>query len=165
MRIVFSGFLILLLSLAIMSCKTASAVQEEERQQEELEQSFERVYSDYKASLDLGGAETYTVVEGDRLSAITRNKYGADKGYYFPLIMLASSDVVQDPDLIEPGMKLTIPVLQKNIDNPASRQRVKAFLLDIADVYEHKEETETRENKRQEAERTKERLRQLADTL
>jgi hypothetical protein len=154
----------MLLSLAIMSCKTASAI-EEERQQKELEQLFERVYSAHKANLDLEGAETYTVVEGDRLSAITRNKYGADKGYYFPLIMLASRDVVQHPDLIEPGMELTIPILQKNLDNPSSRQMVKAFLLDIADVYEHTEEIETRESKQQEATRTKERLRQLADTL
>jgi hypothetical protein len=138
---------------------------QDELQQEELELSFERIYGEYKANLDLEGAETYTVVDGDRLSAITRIKYGAGNGYYFPLIMLASSDVVQDPDLIEPGMTLTIPVLQKNIDNPDSRKMVKDFLYDIADVYESKEVDETKESKRQEAARTKERLRQLADTL
>jgi LysM repeat protein len=93
-------------------------------------------------------------VKGDTLSAISRNNYGGKNGYYFPLIMLASSDVVLDPDLIEPGMKLTVPDLQKNLGDDYARGKLKNFLNEIAGIYNKKGRTETRD-----------RLRDLASSL
>ena len=104
--------------------------------QEEVDSSFDRIYSAHYSALILEGAETYTVKTGDYLAAITRSKWGGENGFYFPVIMLASPDAgVDDPDLITPGMELVIPSLQKNLDDPKARQNIKAFLNEIADVY------------------------------
>jgi hypothetical protein len=51
---------------------------------------------------------------------------------------LASNETILDPDLINPGMKLVIPDLQKNLNNNDAREGIKAFLLDVAAVYEKK---------------------------
>ncbi|GHV87669.1 hypothetical protein AGMMS50267_00290 [Spirochaetia bacterium] len=124
------------LSLAVsvvffaVSCKSGPATEHDD--------SFSQVYNAYRGNLILNGAKEYIVVAGDTLSKITTVQYGAGNGYFFPLIMLASSDVVEDPDLIVPGMKLTIPNLQANLDDPTARKQLKEFLLDIADVYEKK---------------------------
>jgi len=86
--------------------------------------------------LILDGAETYTVVIGDTLSKISRNKY--QNGFYYPLIMMASKDVVKDQDLIEVGMRLTIPRLQVNLDDPRARASIKKYILEIALITERK---------------------------
>jgi hypothetical protein len=52
--------------------------------------------------------------------------------------MLASRNVISDPDLIEPGMNLTIPDLQKNLSDPGARAKIKDFLNEIAGVYDRK---------------------------
>jgi hypothetical protein len=109
---------------------------------------MEEVYEQHSGTLILDGAKSYVVVRTDTLSKITRNNYGRRNGYYFPLIMLASQDLVKDPDLILPGMRLTIPDLQKNLDNPESRQRIKEFLNEIAGVYNTKGKTITRDQLR-----------------
>jgi len=80
--------------------------------------------------LVLDGAETYTVVKGDTLSGISRKKY--QDGFYYPLIMMASPGVVEDQDLIEPGMVLTIPSIKANLDDSKARQSMKKYFLDIA---------------------------------
>jgi len=80
--------------------------------------------------LVLDGAETYTVVKGDTLSGISRKKY--KDGFYYPLIMMASPGIVEDQDLIEPGMVLTIPSIQANLDDSRARQSMKKYFLDIA---------------------------------
>jgi LysM repeat protein len=113
-----------------------------EEPQDNVNLSFETVYSRYESKLILDGATDYVVVPGDTLTRISRSKYGTGKGYYFPLIMLASTDVVQDPDLIEPGMRLSVPDLQRNLDDPGARQARKEFFADIADVYEWKSTNE-----------------------
>jgi hypothetical protein len=105
---------------------------------EDISEAFEMVYDTYRPDLILDGAETYLVVKGDTLSAITKKHYGVTNGYFFPLIMLASSEVVLDPDLIEPDMTLTIPNLQRNLDDPKAREKIRSFLTDIAGVYEQK---------------------------
>jgi LysM repeat protein len=109
---------------------------------------MEQVYEQHSGDLILEGAKSYTVVRTDTLSKITRNNYGGRNGYYFPLIMLASQDVVKDPDLIRPGMRLTIPDLQKNLNDPGARQKVKEFLNEIAGVYNTKGRTVTRDQLR-----------------
>lgn len=102
------------------------------------ETEFDLIYNKYEKRLILAGAEKYVVQSGDTLSQITRNQYGAANGLYFPLIMLASSDIVSDADLIEPGMELTVPDLQRNLDDVNARQALKDFLREIAGVYERK---------------------------
>ena len=58
--------------------------------------------------------------------------------YYFPIIMLASEDTIQDPDTIEPGMVLTIPDLNKNLKEKSVHSNLKSFFTEIADVYKNK---------------------------
>ncbi|GHU39551.1 hypothetical protein FACS1894190_04760 [Spirochaetia bacterium] len=100
------------------------------------DKQFSSIYETHKQTLDLTNATQYTVKKGDRLSKIAATSYGSvENAYYFPLIMVASSDVVLDPDRIEPGMKLTIPELQRNIDDPAERTNVKSLLKDVAALY------------------------------
>ncbi|MDR2922010.1 MAG: LysM peptidoglycan-binding domain-containing protein [Treponema sp.] len=86
--------------------------------------------------LILEGAETYTVVKGDTLSGISRKKY--QDGFYYPLIMMASKDVVEEQDLIEPGTVLTIPKLQANLDDARARASMKKFFLEIAGITDRK---------------------------
>jgi len=80
----------------------------------------------------LAGAETYTVVKGDTLSKISRGKY--QNGFYYPLIMMASADVVSDQDVLEPGMVLTVPNLRANLNDARAKQSMKKYFLDIADI-------------------------------
>jgi hypothetical protein len=94
-----------------------------------------QVYEKYSGDIILDGAKTYRVVRGDTLAKIARSQYGSRNGYYFPLILLASRDVVKDPDMLLPGMRLTVPDLQRNLSDPGARQKIKEFLNEIADVY------------------------------
>ena len=119
------------LAFGFVACKSTNQVQD-------LSDSFNKVYNNYQEILDLSGAETYTVKSGDTLTAITKSAYGSDNGYYFPLIMLASKDVVQDPEMIRPGMKLTIPSLEKNINNAERAKGLSPYFKDIAGVYKQK---------------------------
>ena len=118
--------------------------------QAEADKDFSEAYQTYRAHLNLTGAHSYTVVRGDSLSSITEKQYGGKEyTFYFPIIMLASSDVkVADPDLILPGMKLTVPNLKLNLDDPNIRKSLKEYFDDIADIYKRKEkpsvETEVR---------------------
>jgi Tfp pilus assembly protein FimV len=82
------------------------------------------------------GAESYTVVKGDTLSKIARKKY--QNGFYYPLIMMASKDIVKDQDRIEPGMILTIPKLQVNLDDARARESMKKYFLETAAVTNRK---------------------------
>jgi len=97
---------------------------------------FQKEYTEHAPDLILDGAKTYKVKWGDTLSKIAKKYYGPKpKSFYFPLIMLASSDVVKNPDLISSGMVLTIPDLNKNLADPKARANIKSLLLHIADIY------------------------------
>jgi hypothetical protein len=133
--------------------------------QEEVNLSFETVYNKYENKLILDGATDYVVAPGDTLTRISRSKYGSGNGYYFPLIMLASNDVVQDPDLIEPGMHLSIPDLQRNLDDSVARQAMKDFFAEIAAVYEQKSNSEERTVLRNLAVQTRQGLLALVEKL
>ncbi|MDR3275655.1 MAG: LysM peptidoglycan-binding domain-containing protein [Treponema sp.] len=112
----------------------------------EFDEALDDVYGRYADTLDLAGATQYTVVRGDRLTAIAQRQFAPHSPYFFPVIMLASPDVgVSDPDSISPGMVLTIPDLVRNLDNPATRATIKQFLLEIAGVYAQKSEQWARE--------------------
>ena len=119
------------LALGLVACKSAP-------QSNDLSDSFGKVYANYTDVLNLEGAETYEVKKGDTLTAITKSFYGEDNGYYFPLIMLASREVVQDPEFIEPGMQLTIPSLEANIGDAETAKKLSPYFKDIAGVYEKK---------------------------
>ena len=54
-----------------------------------------------------GEARTYVVVAGDSLSKIARKFYGDANAWR--RIFEANKNVVKNPDLIQPGWKLTIP--------------------------------------------------------
>jgi len=87
-------------------------------------------------ALVLDGAELYTVIVADTLSHIARLKYGAVNGYFYPLIIMASRDIVEDQDLIEPNTVLTIPDLKANLADARARASMKNFFLEIAEITE-----------------------------
>lgn len=143
----------LLIAAAVfgLSCKsgpTASGASiEGEVTQDKVNDALNKIYDTYFSKLDLSGAQEYTIKSGDTLSAITRNYYGRltgvgaagqNNGFYFPLLMLASNHAIVDPDLIEPGMKLVVPDLAKNLANPVSRKAIKDFIKDVSYVYNRK---------------------------
>jgi hypothetical protein len=161
MRSSFFHAIVLLVSCYTMSCVSTDLIE----QRKEVLLAFEEVYESYKTDFILDDAQTYTVVEGDTLPAIIRRIYGADNGYFFPLIILASRDVIIDIDALEPDMVLKIPDLRKNLEDPDIRQALKYLLQDVADVYEKKEAAETLEHKKQLAADLKNRLRRQADSL
>lgn len=101
-------------------------------------EEFDKVYSNYEDALNLEGAEKYVVQSGDTLSSITKTFYGDVNGYYFPLIMLASNDVVKDPELIRPDMELTIPNFDLNINDSTRAKVFSNYFKDIANVYKQK---------------------------
>jgi len=51
--------------------------------------------------------EYYTIVSGDTLSKIAKERYGNAMDY--PKIFDANREVIKDPDLIYPGQKIRIP--------------------------------------------------------
>jgi len=116
----------IVLVLALGSCATRPA-------------TFESVYADLGSRLNLTEAATYTVVSGDTLTAITKNFYGDDKGYWFPLILAASNETVTDPDLIQPGMVLTIPDFELNVNDPSIKRDVKKTFRTVAAIYVEKD--------------------------
>ncbi|MCL2129224.1 MAG: LysM peptidoglycan-binding domain-containing protein [Treponema sp.] len=127
---------LLIIAAFTVSCATTASgpVIEGEVTQEKVNEVLTQIYDTYRNSLDMTGAQDYTVVRGDTLSQITRNFYGSltgvgeagpNNGFYFPVIMMASDSEIVDPDLIEPGMKMKIVDLQRNLDNPTARKPLK----------------------------------------
>jgi len=120
--------------LAVFACKS--------QPKKSTEDKLTELYSQHQDDLILEGAETYTVVSGDMLASIAqRSSY--QNSFYYPIILLASRDVVVDADKIVPGMKLTIPNLQKNLDDSKARAKIKAFLLDVAKIEDSRNRHET----------------------
>jgi len=145
----------LLIAAAIfsLSCKSGPKI-EGDVTQEKVNVALASIYDKYRSKLDLSGAQDYSVSSGDTLSQITRNAYGkltdvgaagANNGFYFPLIMVASDSHIVDPDFIEPGMKMKIPDLKKNLANPTARKAIKDCLNDVSYVYNRKGNTATEE--------------------
>jgi hypothetical protein len=140
MKKVLSVF-VMLTALIAVSCQSTGAVSTvDPEEQIKINDSFEDVYDEYRDAIILEGAEQYVVKSGDYLSRIALKFYGPDvtNADYFPLIMLASPGVVADPELIEVGDRLTIPNLERNLNNSTARGEIKKFLRDIAHVYDQK---------------------------
>ena len=126
------GILLIICMVFVFACKS---------QPKSTEDALKAAYDRYRSGLILEGASSYTVSPGDTLSKISREAY--NNGLYYPIIMMASSDVVIDPDLIEPDMKLTIPDLQKNLANDKAKSNIKKFLLEIAKIEDNRERADT----------------------
>ena len=86
--------------------------------------------------LDLTGATNYTTVTGDTLSEIAARRYGGSNMYFFPLIRLANTSAVSDPDVIEVGTSLVIPDLQRNLNNTGAKALIKQDMNSIAGQYD-----------------------------
>jgi hypothetical protein len=154
----FSLLILAPLFAVTLSCASSQSASQSAASAEKPPLTQQEIYEKYSDDIILEGAKTYTVVKGDSLAKITKNQYGSGNGYFFPLIMLASWETVSDPDLLVPEMKLTIPDLQRNLNDPKARQKIKEFLNDIADVYKDKPEKGWGEENR-------EHLRNLAASL
>ena len=152
MKKITVGFVVLLVSLALFACNTVPASHQVVGAvtQEKIDDALEHIYEDYRPSLDVTGAQEYTVVSGDTLVEITKRFYGSltgvgeagtENGFYFPVIMLASETDIVDPDLIIPGMELKIPDLKRNLDNNSARQAVKHYLREVAYIYNKKNDS------------------------
>jgi phage tail protein X len=120
-KIALTAALIISVMLAV-SCKSDPR---------NMDERYKNLY-DANTGLDLTGARTYTVKDGDTLSAISRHAY--NDGFYYPVIMLASRGVVINPDKIRPGMTLTIPDLERNKDNVKGRKSMKNCLNGFANI-------------------------------
>ena len=137
-----------LIGISCKSAPTSSAPQiEGEVTQDKVNNALSNIYATYRTKLDMTGAQDYTVVRGDTLSQITRKYYGdltgvgeagPSNGFYFPVIMMAADSNIVDPDLIEPGMKMKVVDLKRNLANPVSRKAIKDCLNDVAYVYNKK---------------------------
>lgn len=125
----------------MISCATTSTMDPAAQKQAAINKSFDQVYSSHAGDLVMDGAKNYTVKKGDTLTSITKTFYAGDdeNGYYFPIIMLASRNVVSDPELITPGMKLTIPNFEKNIKDKAVAKKMSSFFRDLTGVYRQKD--------------------------
>ena len=133
-KTILTGALILSV-LVVFACKSQPKPKSTE---DELRELYNRHYG----NLILEGAETYTVVAGDTLSHIA-GKGNYHDSFYYPIILMASRDVVVDEDKLEPGMQLIIPNLQKNLDDPKAKASIKQFLLDVAKIEDNRNRTET----------------------
>ena len=133
MKKILVPLMLLLSIMLVLSCASKPAPI---TTQEEVDKAFEDVYQQFRGDLILEGATTYIVVSGDTLSNISRSQY--QDGFYFPLIMLASSKVVLDPDQIRPDMELTVPDLQRNLGDAKAKGKIKSYLVEIAKIYDRR---------------------------
>ena len=151
MKKITIGLMVLLAAAVLFSCKSSPSSSapkiEGEVTQEKVNNALGDIYSKYRSDLVMDGAQIYTVKSGDTLSNITRMYYGsltgvgtagAQNGFYFPVIMMASDSPIVDPDLIEPGMELKIIDLARNLNRSSSRKAIKNCLSDVAGIYNSK---------------------------
>jgi Tfp pilus assembly protein FimV len=119
----FSLLIVVVCSFVVLGCGTVPA-------------AAPAPVAEVPRGLVLDGAKTHTVVRGDTLADIAASNYGGSNMYFFPLIRLANASTVPDPDVIEVGTKLTIPDLQRNLDNVGANALIRADTLSIAAQYE-----------------------------
>jgi hypothetical protein len=100
------------------------------------DEAYRLIFRTFSPGIILEGSRLYIVQYGDTLSQIALQNYGNSR--YFPLIAAASSNVVTDPELIMLDSTLTVPDLQRNLDNSAARQNLKSLLKETARVYSNR---------------------------
>jgi hypothetical protein len=147
--------LILVAVLFAISCKSTPPppAEAEPEQTVEDQHDINTQYSNAYATVRpiiLEGAKKYTVKKNDRFVQISRQHYQQGRtqnAYFFPLIMAASEDIeIVDPDLIEPGMELTVPDLRANLADPEIRARIKTLLYEVAKIYNAKDDAPWRDD-------------------
>jgi len=92
-------------------------------------------YNRHSSGIILDGAVYYTVKSGDSLSKISAEVYGNQS--YYPLIMMVADDV-KDIDLIHPNMRLLIPVLNTNLEDPQAKDSINRYFNEIAQLEERR---------------------------
>jgi len=97
-------------------------------------------YNRHQSGIILDGAVSYIVERGDTLNSIAKQHYR--DGSLYPLIMMVSGNI-SDPDQISPQMRLTIPALMVNMDDPTARQSINRYFLQIANIEEQRGRTRT----------------------
>ena len=151
MKKILVVLMVIFAAFVMFSCSSSPKI-EGDVTQDKVNAALEQIYDTYRTKLDFTGAQDYTVAKGDTLSQITRQFYGSltgvgdagpNNGFYFPVIMMASDSNIVDPDLIEPGMKLKIVDLKRNLSNPVSKKAIKDCLNDVAYVYNKKSNAST----------------------
>jgi hypothetical protein len=164
MKKVFIVLTTVLAVLGMISCNTvkpAADTTPEPPPAEVVQEVFD--YSQDTLILD-GSAKSYTVKWGDTLSALAKQSWGKDRGYFFPIIVLASKDAnITDPDIITPGTTLVIPDLDVNLANGGARGVVKDCLKVSSEFYSRKAATVN--NPRLELDKTSRELAKLSDSL
>ena len=68
---------------------------------------FSDVRSGSSSTAESNTGRTYTVVKGDSLSKIAKQVYG--DAQQWTKIFEANRDIIQNPDLIQPGQTLRLP--------------------------------------------------------
>ena len=131
-------FAVLIAAMAFSACRTQGPAV---TPQNPAEEALLSIYERFTGDLILIGARRHTVQSGETLVAIARTFY--DDGFMYPIILLASKNAVLDPDRIVPGMELTIPNLQRNLNVPRSRENIRSFMLEIADFEEGRNRRDT----------------------
>jgi len=131
--------------LLFTACRTVEVM----TPQNPVEETLLSIYDRFRPGLILTGATRHTVAAGETLTSIAADHY--EDGFFYPVILLASNDVVLDPDRIAPGMVLTIPNLQRNLNNARARANIRDFLFEIADVEEGRGRLPTAEGLRERA--------------
>ena len=151
MKKILLSAIVIISVMFIASCATTGGTSGETgpAPQNSTEQELKAVYDRYGTDLILTGAGNYTVKSGDTLAAIAKDQY--KNGFLYPVIMLASKNVVLDPDKIEPGMRLTIPDLQRNLNDARAKSNIKNYLLEIVSVEEKRNRKDTADGIRKEA--------------
>ncbi|GHV86674.1 hypothetical protein AGMMS50230_22820 [Spirochaetia bacterium] len=74
------------------------------------------------------------------MADIAAIRYGGSNIYYFPLIRLANTSIV-DPDVIKVGTKLLIPDLQRNLNNAGAKAAIRDDMISVASQYDKKGKT------------------------
>ena len=129
MKKILLGLALVLSVMMVLSCGTLNS-------QKAIDSAFQQIYDKYYDDLILDGATHYTVVSGDTMVHIAQTHYHNE--YHFPMIMLASHNIVKDPDQIVPGMQLTIPDLQRNLNNAETKAKLKLYYVDISRLYDRR---------------------------
>jgi len=86
-------------------------------------------------------ARIHRVVRGDSLMGIARKFYGEQNACCFPLISLASQNLIRDCDTITVGDYLIIPDIKTNLNANKNRREIRDFFLETAARYRVKGKT------------------------
>jgi len=100
---------------------------------------YAEVLSKCSPSINAQKAKVYQVAKGDTLLSIAKKFYGDDKGAYFPLIALASANLMSGSTELSVGHYIIIPDIDTNISASKNKKAVRKYFQDTAARYQKKE--------------------------